>query len=80
MIYHYILCVANLHNDSGQYKVTFDAGVTQVMFDVQITRDNVLNKIEYLQLIINTSLLHSDVVAVYPDKATVVTNTYNNCK
>ena len=73
----FITFTANLHDDPGQYKVTFAPGVTRVLLDAQII-DQIISENKYYKLIINHSLLLDDVTTYYPDKALLIA--FDNCK
>ena len=57
--------------DSGPYTVQFNAGDTRVSFNVSVYDDNILERNETFNLLINTSSLPSGVTVDDPGQTTV---------
>ena len=72
MLQVYCVTGGGVDYESGPYTVIFPAGENIVPFDVPIIDDDVLEKIEAFNLIINSSSLPSHVAAITPYQATVI--------
>ena len=68
---HYEFIGGGVDYKSGPYTITFPAGVTTASFNIPITDDNILEKIEDIQIEINVSSLPSRVSVSNPGQATV---------
>ena len=57
--------------DSGPYTVTVPAGETSTSFNVSITNDDISERTENLNLIINASSIPDYVIVINPNQARV---------
>ena len=75
----YIRIGGGVDYNSGPYSVTFTAGKTSVSFDIALTDDNILEKNEFFNLTIDTSLLPDGFTVGSPGQA-IVTIINNDSK
>ena len=75
-----IICIGDgVDYNSGLYSVTFTVGKTSVSFDIALTDDNILEKNEFFNLTIDTSLLPNGFTVGSPGQA-IVTIINNDSK
>ena len=67
-----VVCVGGEDYNIGPFDVEFSAGMTRVPFSVTIARDNILEGNETFYLLINQSVLPSEVSLKDPGQTTVI--------
>ena len=76
----YALYVGGTDYNSKSYSVTFPAGMTSVLFDIQIIDDSIVESNETFILNIINSSLPSGITASNPSQATVIIRNDDECK